>query len=183
MHSSCDSLGRSCRVLRSANANGDIGEERLCKGDVDLGILVANAERPDVVEYADDLPLDSRSQFRQARNNLLDRQSLLERVQTFQILFDKLLIDHCYAHAGGRVLTGERATLQDLNAEGLEILGCYGLKGRRGALREIIDRSTHYRERHSVAGSEQGCSGHHRSRRNSRYGMDAVENLSVIGVN
>ena len=98
-------------------------------------------------------------QFGQAGNDLLDREALFERVQAFQILPNKLLIDHRDTHAGRGVLVGERPAAHNTNTEGFEVVRGDGLEGSKRPLGEINHRPTHHGKWHSVAGPEQRRAG------------------------
>jgi hypothetical protein len=84
------------------------------------------------------------------------RQALPEWVYALQILLDKLFIDHRYTYACRRILIGERATLQDLDAESLEVFWRARLERSPGALRKINDWLVDNGERHAGACSKQG---------------------------
>ena len=89
------------------------------------------------MEDADNLPINSWTQFGQAGDNLFNRESLLQRVQSLQIFPHKLFIDHGNPHAGFAVMVSERAAAHNTNAKRFEVVRGDRLEGRTRPLSEI----------------------------------------------
>ena len=97
-------------------------------------LTLGNRDWADVVEDTDNLPHDFGPKLRRAGNDLLDANALLERVETFQIASDEFFVDHGDANAGSIVLRRKTAALDDIDTEGLEVVGTYRLEISRRAL-------------------------------------------------
>ena len=57
-HRPVEQVRNDRRVFRGADANGDTGQERLRKRNVDLRLLIAQAEGAYIMEDADNLPIN-----------------------------------------------------------------------------------------------------------------------------
>src|SRR5215469_9026650 len=144
---------------------------------------MAEALASDVVEDAHDLPHNFGAELRRAGNDLLDGDALLQRIDAPQVTPEEFLVDHGDPHARCGVLRSEAAALDDIDAEGLEVVWRDRLEvDRRTFGRIAIGGPADETEIHIITGPAKGQAGYRGDRRDSRHSTDGSQHLLVIRI-
>ena len=178
-----NSLDHEFRLTAGAHADGESGRGRLRQRHIDFGTVVAEIAATHVMEDAHDLPFNGRSQLRLAGNDLLDRHALGEGIHALQVAPGEFLVDDGHAHAGRGVLRGEGTALEDIDAEGLEVVGGNGLEAGIGPLGGIgISAAADDGEGHAVRGAAEGHAGDRSRMGHASYRLKCGNHALLIGV-
>ena len=156
-----DALDHGGGVVDGADADACTGPGGLPEGNLHLGAVFAEAAAADVVVDTDDLPLDRGTELGDAGDELLDRDTLLERVDAFEVLLHEVFVDDGYFDARGGVLLGERAAIDNANAEGFEEVRRDHAEAGVGSHGGIVEgRFSDDGKRHAKACAEERKAGH-----------------------
>jgi hypothetical protein len=115
-------------------------------------------------------------------NQLFDEHALTKRVFALQVLVHEILVDHGYFDCGCGVLIAKRASRDELNAKGIEIIRSDHAEAGVRTLRRIrVGSASIQHERHAKSPSIWRLAGHRSGVLHTRNSRNVGENVAIVG--
>src|SRR5580704_863151 len=137
----------------------------------------------DVIVDTDDLPFNRRTELGYARDQLLNEDALLQRIDAGKIALRKYLVHHSDAKTARQILIGEVTSLVYMDPKGLEELWRYHIESGARTLGGIVSCFTDNLKWHAEIGASERHAGGYGGRGHAGESSDSVKKLPIEGVN